>query len=223
MPPADPAPSSTPLTLHLVRHGRTVYNSEGRLQGWCDSPLTEEGLRGVRVTAEHLSGTSFAAAYASPSGRTVATARELLRHHPGTGLTTLDGLREFSFGDYEATLEVELWARIDPHEMFTGVLMGTFEGLPGGESSPTYLARVEAAFEQIVAAHRDDEHVLVVGHGVTLMAYLVMVHGAAVSPLANASISTVEIHADGGRRVVLAGLDPAAQGLPQPPVPAGPE
>ncbi|MBO1751742.1 histidine phosphatase family protein [Actinotalea sp. BY-33] len=211
MPPADPALSPTPLTLHLVRHGRTVYNTEGRLQGWCDSPLTEEGLDGVRVTADHLSATPFTAAYASPSGRTVATARELLRHHPDTSLTTLDGLREFSFGDYEATPEVELWARIDPHEMFTGVLMGTFEGLPGGESSSDYLARVSAAFEEIAAAHSAGDHVLVVGHGVTLMAYLVMVHGAAVAPLANASISTVEIDADGGRRVVRTGHEPAAQ------------
>ncbi len=29
----------------LVRHGRTVFNVEGRLQGRLDSPLTEQGVR----------------------------------------------------------------------------------------------------------------------------------------------------------------------------------
>lgn len=210
------------LTLVLVRHGRTVYNTEGRLQGWCDSPLTDEGLRGVAVTADHLREHDFAAAYSSPSGRTVRTAREILRHHPSTTLSEVDGLREFSFGEYEAMPEIELYARHEPMEMFTGVFTGTFAGLPGGERSIDYLARVEAAFRGIEQAHADQDTVLVVSHGVTLLAYLVTVQGGAVSPLPNASISTVEVGPSGERRITAIGIDPSGQGIPQPPVPAGP-
>ena len=33
------------LELYLVRHGKTVFNTTGRLQGWSDSPLTPEGCQ----------------------------------------------------------------------------------------------------------------------------------------------------------------------------------
>ncbi len=203
------------LTLYLVRHGRTVYNDEHRLQGWCDSPLTDDGAVGVAATAYHLRARSFAAAYASPSGRTVATADTILTHHPGTVLTTDDDLREYSFGDFESAPEEDLHAHIDPWEMFAGVFDGTYAGLPGGESAATYLRRVRAGFTRIEEAHRGDSEVLVVSHGVTLAAYLTMIGAAPTHPLPNASVSTVEIGADGGRRVTSFAVDPSGQGVPQ--------
>ena len=30
-------------TLYLMRHGQTLFNTLNRIQGWCDSPLTEKG------------------------------------------------------------------------------------------------------------------------------------------------------------------------------------
>lgn len=29
--------------LYIMRHGQTLFNVRGKIQGWCDSPLTEEG------------------------------------------------------------------------------------------------------------------------------------------------------------------------------------
>jgi len=201
------------LTLSLVRHGQTQYNAEHRLQGWCDSPLTPQGLAGVRVTATHLAGRPFTAAYVSPSGRTRATAHEILAKHPSVGPVTDPDLREFGFGDLEACPETALLARYDPDAMFAEVLNGTFAGLPGGEPGPEFLARVRSAFDRIEANH-SEEHVLVVSHGLTLRAYLTMIDPQATPPLPNASISTVEIHPDGHRQVVSVALDPAGQGTP---------
>ena len=115
-----------PLSLYLVRHGRTVYNTQNRVQGWCDSPLTTEGRRSVRVTAEHLRGRAFAAAYSSPSGRTMETAREILALHPGTPLTSDGDLREFGFGEFEAGPEAQLFAQIDAPTLFDGIFDGRF-------------------------------------------------------------------------------------------------
>lgn len=210
------------MTLHLVRHGRTLYNEQGRLQGWSDSPLTADGLRGVRATAAHLAGTPFAAAYASPSGRTVATAREILAHHPGMPLTTDPGLREFSFGDFEARPNEELFSQVNGFSMFREVLEGTHEGLPGGEPADVYNARVRGAFGIIEAGHAPGEHVLVVSHGMTLMAYLTWIGwrpAGPPQPLANASVTTVEVRPGGVRTILAVGHDPsgdagAERGLP---------
>ena len=35
--------------LYLMRHGQTLFNTLNRIQGWCDSPLTEKvGTKLVR-------------------------------------------------------------------------------------------------------------------------------------------------------------------------------
>lgn len=202
------------LTLSLVRHGQTTYNAESRLQGWCDSPLTQRGLAGVRTTAAHLAGRAFTAAYVSPSGRAQATAHEILAHHPFAAPATDPDLREFSFGDFEARPESDLLALYDPDVMVAEVLAGTFAGIPGGEAGGEFLPRVRSAFARIERRHREG-HVLVVSHGLTLLAYLMMVDPSLVAPLPNASISTVEVHPDGRRRVVTFALDPARQAEPE--------
>jgi len=33
------------LTFYFIRHGRTVWNEQGLMQGSGDSPLTEEGIQ----------------------------------------------------------------------------------------------------------------------------------------------------------------------------------
>jgi probable phosphoglycerate mutase len=202
------------LTLSLVRHGQTTYNAESRLQGWCDSPLTRRGLAGVRTTAAHLAGHPFTAAYVSPSGRAQATAHEILAHHPFAAPVTDPDLREFSFGDFEARPEADLLAMYDPDVMVAEVLAGTFAGLPGGEAGDEFLPRVRSAFARIERRHRDG-HIVVVSHGLTLLAYLIMVDPRVVAPLPNASISTVEVHPDGSRRVVTLAVDPARRSVPE--------
>ena len=36
-------------TLYLMRHGQTLFNVLKKIQGWCDSPLTEEGIRQAKI------------------------------------------------------------------------------------------------------------------------------------------------------------------------------
>jgi probable phosphoglycerate mutase len=201
------------LTLSLVRHGQTQYNAHQLLQGWCDSPLTTQGLAGVRTTATFLGRHRFTAAYVSPSGRALATVREILAYHPSIPLFTDPDLREFGFGDLEARPEAELIARYDPTKLFTDVLHGRFTGIPGGETGPGFLARVGSAFTRIEESHRKGK-VLVVSHGLTLRAYLTMIDSRPPLPLPNASVSTVQVHPDGRRRVINVALDPTGQGVP---------
>ena len=39
-------------TLYLMRHGQTVFNVRRKVQGWCDSPLTELGIKQAETAAK---------------------------------------------------------------------------------------------------------------------------------------------------------------------------
>ena len=76
------------LEIYLVRHGQTQFNETGRIQGWCDSPLTQLGQEqaaqlGKQFAAQHI---RFDAAYCSTLQRTIDTARYYLQQ---VGQTTL--------------------------------------------------------------------------------------------------------------------------------------
>lgn len=211
----DVEPPDGPLRLYLVRHGRTQYNEEGRIQGWCDSALTATGVEETGRTAEFLRSVPFRAAYASPSGRTVTTARMLLRHRPDTPCTVEEGLREFSYGMYEAGPEERLYSQVDVVTMYRQVFEGTFPALPGGESGARFLRRVARTFLAIEHANGGGGPVLVVSHGVTLMAYLAMTHQIPTRPLANASVTVMEV--EGTERTVREpGFDPSGTAAVQP-------
>lgn len=206
------APTTTgTLTLTLVRHGRTYLNHRRLLQGWSDSPLTRGGRDGVRTTARHLAQRPFVAAYSSPSGRAVATAAEILRHHEGVRLRTDPGLREYHFGDYERKHESVLDQVVAWPELVGRILDGSHPGLSGGESARCFLDRLHEAMARITTAHPEGGEVLVVGHGLALGVWLATVGDGVLVPLPNASVSRVRLSAD-GVHLVEVGTDVADQG-----------
>ena len=62
------------ITFYLVRHGETLFNQLGRMQGSCDSPLTERGIAQAYETADQLKEIWFDHIYTSPSERAWNTA-----------------------------------------------------------------------------------------------------------------------------------------------------
>lgn len=41
-------------TFYLMRHGQTRFNVQGRIQGACDSPLTEEGIEQAKAARRYF-------------------------------------------------------------------------------------------------------------------------------------------------------------------------
>ena len=41
-------------TLYLMRHGQTLFNQLERKQGWCDSPLTELGIKQAIMAGKYF-------------------------------------------------------------------------------------------------------------------------------------------------------------------------
>ncbi len=49
----------TKTRLYIARHGKTMFNTIGRAQGWSDTPLTEAGERGIRELGLGLKEAGF--------------------------------------------------------------------------------------------------------------------------------------------------------------------
>lgn len=78
MRPGDFSIREAPVTFYVVRHGQTLFNVMGKVQGWCDTPLTDEGVCGAESLGRGLADVEIAAAFSSDSGRARQTLDVLL-------------------------------------------------------------------------------------------------------------------------------------------------
>ncbi len=183
--------------LYLARHGETVWNSEHRMQGWQDSPLSERGVRQAEALRERLRDVDLDVIYASPTGRAWQTA-QIARGDRDISMVTCDALREIKLGIWDGR-------RIEDVEETHPEALAKFwkaphryEPIAGGESFHALAERVYPAISEIVAAHPDGA-VLVVSHTVTLKIVLAHFQGRPLaqiwaSPyLKPASLSIVKI------------------------------
>jgi len=92
--------------IYLLRHGQTEYNTERRIQGRCDSPLTELGKAQVRAKGEELrellAGQGGFVVVSSPQPRAVASAEIVAEHAGIEGPIVTDArLQEVGCGSWE--------------------------------------------------------------------------------------------------------------------------
>lgn len=86
--------------IYLTRHGETEWNTENRLQGWKDSPLTAKGRQHAKQLGQRLQDTTFQAVYSSPSERTFETA-QLICEGRTVAIQTDVRLKEIHLGEWE--------------------------------------------------------------------------------------------------------------------------
>ena len=94
--------------LFIARHGETIFNSVGRMQGMnAHTPLTWEGCvqatRMGRALTEYIKRDSALSLYASPSGRTLQTLALIVQQigHDWHEHIVDNRLREIDIGDWE--------------------------------------------------------------------------------------------------------------------------
>ena len=159
------------MKLYFVRHGRTEWNEEGRIQGANgDSPLLESSIKQLEALGQHLSRTYFDAAYSSDLPRAVHTAQILLKQnqHPVT-LQETPALREWRLGRLEGRKIMELKA-LYPEEMeaFRHDLSQFHHELFDAESLSDTTKQTCDFVKNLKGKEFDT--VLIVGHGANLTA-----------------------------------------------------
>ena len=214
------------ITLYFARHGETLLNTLDHVQGWADSPLTEEGQLSARYLGAGLKTISFDSVYSGDSGRHRSTLEIIQRESGSARLTPVElpGLRESFFGSYEGLRNEEMRdasARVlglqDSQALMQEMVKGKVpikqlqdaiaaadpEAL--AENYQQVKTRTHDAVKRIVsvALEKHEKNILIVTSGMTIMNLVYELTGKPlnIKPLANAAVVKI-IYRNGQYRVI---------------------
>lgn len=139
-------------TIYLTRHGQTLFNLQHKIQGFCDSPLTELGINQAKIAKEYFirEGIKLEEAHSSTSERAVDTL-EILTELP---FKTHKKLKEWNFGTFEGEGE-----HLNPPLPYNDFFVQF-----GGEDQLEVEKRLNETITKI-ATESSNEQILIVSHG----------------------------------------------------------
>lgn len=203
----------TETKLYLVRHGKTMFNTIDRVQGWSDTPLTPEGKQVIHHLGVGLQSVPFEEAYSSDSGRAIQTARIILQQHSEKGNIPFEmdeRIREWGFGSLDGGYNNTLWqllarllkvesledmskVSVSYRELADAILAADTTGW--AEPYEQIRERVWTGFEEIAQrrAQNDGGNTLIVSHGYTIAFFLSLIDTSRPIQfdLINGSVTTV--------------------------------
>lgn len=146
-------------TLYLMRHGQTLFNLRRKVQGWCDSPLTELGISQAKIAGQYFKDNNiiFDHAYSSTSERACDTLEQVT----DIPYTRVRGLKEWNFGRFEGESE----------DLNPKLPYGDFFVQFGGEGEMELRDRVSATLVEIMNKE-EHEVVLAVSHGAACRGFM---------------------------------------------------
>lgn len=155
---------SEPRTVLLLRHGRTAWNLERRIQGQLDSGLDDVGVAQARAAAERIAAYRPALLWSSDLSRARDTA-VAVGEATGLEVVTDPRLREYHLGSLQGTTYDEI-AETMP-EVFAGFRRGDYAAADG-ESTAEVAARVSAALRDLLAVVPPGGLGVAVSHGAAI-------------------------------------------------------
>lgn len=175
------------LKIHLIRHGATDANYDGRYIGCkTDLPLAPEGLNELRLLKDDIDYPEIERLYSSPMLRCRQTGAVL---YPDFEPVMVEELKEYDFGSFENKTAAEL----ESNPSFIPWTSGRLSAPPGGEDNSGFIKRICVGFNKIVLD--------MIEGGLTESA--VIMHGGAIMMLLGVSAvprsKPIEWTADNGR------------------------
>ncbi|MEF2878037.1 MAG: histidine phosphatase family protein [Blautia sp.] len=157
------------MKIYVIRHGQTLWNAQGRLQGAADIPLNDNGTRLARITGQALKEVTIFCCFTSPLKRARDTASLILEGRD-VPIFQEERIREISFGEWEGQDMASL-----PQDMLDNFFHHpqNFKAPAGGESFTHLQNRTKMFFHEL-ASREDfqDKTILVSTHGCAMRAFL---------------------------------------------------
>ena len=193
------------IVIYLTRHGKTMFNATGQLQGWCDTPLIQEGIDAAVNLGKKLkkAGLKIDAVYSGDLNRQRMTAKYIMEQLdiPYRDLNENPGLREVCFGSCEG---LDIKTVLPPPEKSESpfALRGLSAALEKviskdtlglAESVDAASVRIMKAVDKITAEARSNgfHHILAVTSGMIINILLGTISGMTYGQIGNCSITKI--------------------------------
>ena len=163
------------MNLFLLRHGESVWNKEGRIQGRKDPGLSANGKRQATAAAIRLKREGIETVYSSDLKRCAQTARVIARR-TGARIKLMPGIEEIILGVWQGKTIDEV-KRLYPKSYAAWLKVPSKAGIPGWEGVPKFTRRVNRAFKSILR-ESPSANICVVTHWGVIAAYLSNMLGA---------------------------------------------
>ena len=156
---------------YLIRHAQTVWNSENRLQGHSDQPLSPLGQEQAQRLAAFFSARHLKGIYTSHLTRSRQTA-EAIAAGNGHGIAPVSEqeLAEMHLGAWEGLTPEEIDARFQSAYQQWRAQPSSIT-IPQAESTAAFRQRVRRIFKRLASQFEEGEYV-VVSHGGVIAAVL---------------------------------------------------
>lgn len=150
-------------TIYLVRHGETLANRQGILQGWTNNPLDATGRKQASALVTRAARVPLDALYTSDLIRTRETAAPLAAAR-GMEAKALPGLREISFGKWDGHHLREIQEK-DPDTLRDIFLKPGQVDMEAEEDLAASQKRGWETFQDLVDQMEPEGTILCVSHG----------------------------------------------------------
>ncbi len=136
-----------PCTFYFVRHGQSVANARGAIQGRDESPLSEQGKIQARRAGTWLRGQGITTIYSSPQQRTRQTA-EIIADVCSRDYTAHPEFRELDTGLFTS----KTWEDIqrDHPEVHARFTVHSWEAVPEAESMASLTERAQQIWQRLI-------------------------------------------------------------------------
>lgn len=162
-------------TLYIIRHGRTDWNVQGRIQGHTDIPLNEEGEAQAKKLAEELKHIHFDEVFSSDLLRAKRTA-ELIVLEKKLAVKTTQALREQTYGIYEGRrgedVDRELKRLFDDYKKLSVQELMTQREDPSMETHEEVVSRFITFLREIAVTYKG-KNILIATHGAVMRYFLI--------------------------------------------------
>ena len=146
------------MKLILTRHGETIENQKGIIQGHLPGKLSKCGIEQAKKLAIRLKNEKIDVIYSSDLARAADTAKEIVKFHPDVPVYFIKELREKHMGEFQGKTDVEIGIEK------ARKLGKLFPQPKGGETLDQVHSRANGFYEDILCKY-EGETVLAVGHG----------------------------------------------------------
>ncbi len=177
------------MKLFILRHGETIENSKGIVQGHLPGKLSEKGILQAQKAGERLKKHNFTGIFSSDLYRAKETTKQIIVYHKNTPVIYTKNLREIDMGINQGKTKKEL--------KWKSVLTRKYITPKKGESTKKLYDRCLKYLKYLI--FNFENNILIITHSGTIKAFIAILKGIpedkifSVENIKNTSLSIFKV------------------------------